>query len=196
MVNNHVPMTEAHYEAAVQSIEKGDSLWGFLQTENSHVLESTGSGLIYDAGKSFHEGIHAAEAAQQAVSNFVDQTKDAFSSAKESLLSPFQQDSLETPSAFAPHPSDPFSNDSNPWSNGSQSWGNFEGALDSNAVSSAWGWGLSPETNTPTHDGTSSWGNSYDSGYSSHDSGSMSFDSGNNSHDSSSQDNSGSDSGD
>jgi hypothetical protein len=57
MVRNKVPMSLAHYEAATESLGGGDTLCGFLVKENKHVLDSTGSGFIYNAGYAFHTGL-------------------------------------------------------------------------------------------------------------------------------------------
>ena len=54
---NKVPMTQAHYEAAKSSIENGDTICQFVRKENSHVMQSTGSGCVYNGGKLFHTGL-------------------------------------------------------------------------------------------------------------------------------------------
>ncbi len=60
MARNNVPMTQAHYEAATQSIRRGDHLCQYLTSENQHVLDSTGSGFVYHAGRLFHCGLNSA----------------------------------------------------------------------------------------------------------------------------------------
>ena len=57
MAREGQPMTEAHYRAAVTSMDRGDSLCGFLKAENEHVIHSTGDGCVYTAGKKFHEHV-------------------------------------------------------------------------------------------------------------------------------------------
>jgi RHS repeat-associated protein len=54
MARNNVPMSEGHYQAAKDSINRGDNLLDFLKAENPHVLKSTGRGDIYYIGKGFH----------------------------------------------------------------------------------------------------------------------------------------------
>ncbi|MFC5863576.1 hypothetical protein ACFPT7_14815 [Acidicapsa dinghuensis] len=54
MVRKGVPMSKEHYDAATDSLSRGDKLCGFLQAENSHVLKSNGTGFVYNAGKGFH----------------------------------------------------------------------------------------------------------------------------------------------
>lgn len=58
MVSNRNGMTRAHYEAAKASILRGDTLCEFMRAENSHVINSTGSGLTYHAGKVAHYGVY------------------------------------------------------------------------------------------------------------------------------------------
>jgi hypothetical protein len=60
MVANNVPMTREHYETATKSISNGDKICTFLQKENGHVLESSGSGVAYNLGKTAHKIIKAA----------------------------------------------------------------------------------------------------------------------------------------
>jgi hypothetical protein len=60
MVANNVPMSREHYETATGSIDNGDKICTFLQKENNHVLESTGSGVAYNLGKTVHKVIKAA----------------------------------------------------------------------------------------------------------------------------------------
>jgi hypothetical protein len=60
MEANNVPMTKEHFETATASISNGDKICTFLQKENGHVIESTGSGVVYNAGKTFHKVIKAA----------------------------------------------------------------------------------------------------------------------------------------
>ena len=55
MERNNVPMTQAHFEVATESLRRGDTICTFLASENKHVLSSTGSGVVYDAGYKFHE---------------------------------------------------------------------------------------------------------------------------------------------
>ena len=55
MARNNVPMTQAHFEVATESIRSGDTICTFLTNENKHVLSSTGSGVVYDAGYKFHK---------------------------------------------------------------------------------------------------------------------------------------------
>ena len=54
MVRKDVPMSKEHFDTAKESLERGDKLCGFLQSENSHVLKSSGTGFVYNAGKGFH----------------------------------------------------------------------------------------------------------------------------------------------
>lgn len=57
MVSNNVPMTEAHYDICVGSLNNGDKLCDFMRKENNEVINSNGSGLAYEAGKKAHEFI-------------------------------------------------------------------------------------------------------------------------------------------
>jgi hypothetical protein len=57
MVRKSVPMSEAHYKVARKSLEDGAPICEFLQAENTHVLKSSGNGVVYNAGKLFHYGI-------------------------------------------------------------------------------------------------------------------------------------------
>lgn len=57
MVRKKVPMSEAHYKVARKSLEDGAPLCEFLQAENTHVLNSNGTGVVYNTGKLFHYGI-------------------------------------------------------------------------------------------------------------------------------------------
>lgn len=59
MVDNAVPMTKEHFDAATESITRGDSLAGFFAAENPHVVESTGSGFLYNMGLLAHEVYNA-----------------------------------------------------------------------------------------------------------------------------------------
>ncbi len=54
MVANNVPMSKEHYETASASILKGDTVCKFVIEENTHVMQSTGSGPVYNAGKMVH----------------------------------------------------------------------------------------------------------------------------------------------
>ncbi len=60
MVSNNVPMSREHYETATESISNGDKICTFLQKENGHVLQSSGSGVAYSLGKTVHKVIKAA----------------------------------------------------------------------------------------------------------------------------------------
>jgi|688.fasta_scaffold51230_7 hypothetical protein len=55
MARRGAPMSKDHFEVAHQSIARGDCLCDFLEAENKHVLESTGSGAVYQAGFLFHK---------------------------------------------------------------------------------------------------------------------------------------------
>lgn len=55
MARKGVPMSKDHFQVAQQSIARGDGLCDFLKAENKHVLESTGSGAVYQAGLLFHK---------------------------------------------------------------------------------------------------------------------------------------------
>jgi hypothetical protein len=57
MVRKSVPMSEEHYKVARKSLEDGAPLCEFLQAENTHVLKSNGTGVVYNAGKLFHYGV-------------------------------------------------------------------------------------------------------------------------------------------
>lgn len=57
MTGHNVQMTEAHYDAAVESLLRGDTICKFLEAENEFVLESEGSGAAYALGKKLHQGI-------------------------------------------------------------------------------------------------------------------------------------------
>ena len=60
MVREDIPMTRAHYEAATESISRGDTICGFLTSENKHVLDSKGNGCVYKMGKGFHHVVYQA----------------------------------------------------------------------------------------------------------------------------------------
>lgn len=79
MVSDGVPMSESHYEAATEAIEQGYTPMEFLFAENPHVLESTGSGIVYESGKLFHEGLHAIDSIQDSIGAFTEQVGSFFS---------------------------------------------------------------------------------------------------------------------
>ncbi len=57
MVAEGIPMTEAHYRAATESISRGDTTCEFVKAEHDHVMLSTGDGPVYNAGKAFHKNV-------------------------------------------------------------------------------------------------------------------------------------------
>jgi len=64
MARRGVAMSREHYEVAQQSIARGDDLCDFLRAENKHVLESTGTGVVYQAGVLLHRMIGVIEVAK------------------------------------------------------------------------------------------------------------------------------------
>jgi len=62
MARRGVKMSREHFVVAQESIERGDDLCDFLRKENPHVLESTGSGVVYQAGFLLHRMIGWIEA--------------------------------------------------------------------------------------------------------------------------------------
>jgi hypothetical protein len=57
MVNNKVKMTKPHFEAAVESISRGDNIVEFTIAENSFVLSSNGKGFAYKFGYGYHKSL-------------------------------------------------------------------------------------------------------------------------------------------
>jgi hypothetical protein len=57
MVRKSVPMSKEHYLTARKSLTDGATGCQFLQAENTHVLQSNGTGVVYNAGKMFHYGL-------------------------------------------------------------------------------------------------------------------------------------------
>lgn len=57
MKRNKVPMSKAHYDTATESIKEGKPICEYMQDENKHVLDSSGSGVVYKAGFQVHKGI-------------------------------------------------------------------------------------------------------------------------------------------
>jgi hypothetical protein len=55
MVRESVPMSPEHLRVATESLSRGDDICKFLAAENPHVIESTGSGIVYQTGKCFHK---------------------------------------------------------------------------------------------------------------------------------------------
>src|SRR3712207_4359825 len=64
MERNNVPMSRAHYEVAIKSITQGDTICTDLTSENKHVLDSNGSGFVYNAGYQFHKVINYVDSSQ------------------------------------------------------------------------------------------------------------------------------------
>jgi hypothetical protein len=58
MVREGQPMTLAHFEAARDSVNGGDTICRYLVNENRHVLDSRGTGFVYRQGYRFHQGIN------------------------------------------------------------------------------------------------------------------------------------------
>lgn len=63
MMRNNVPMSDGHYQAATDSIRRGDGLCQYLWAENLHVLDSQGNGFAYNAGYQFHSTIRSTHTA-------------------------------------------------------------------------------------------------------------------------------------
>ncbi len=63
MSRNNVPMSQGHYQAATDSIRRGDGICRYLWSENLHVLDSRGSGFVYNSGFQFHSALRSTHTA-------------------------------------------------------------------------------------------------------------------------------------
>ena len=63
MMRNNVSMSDGHYQAATDSIRRGDPLCQFLWSENQHVLDSRGNGFLYNSGYQFHSVLRSTHTA-------------------------------------------------------------------------------------------------------------------------------------